>query len=302
MSEVDERTGLLNVVTLLPTRVPDTLPAVTFTQTAGCYLVEFDYSARVVALLKSAVPAAARRWRDTSKCWEVGVDWAGPLVAVLRNAGVEIAGLDELEEAGLFWWCLSPVPISKGGHRAYAKGFCAICTQSPYRPGGVECDRCYHKRVLREHRVRTVLAAKGLAPYPVAIPSAGEALKWRVPVWADSDDVSAPDIPDYIAAMDAAILAARDRSAVKPPCPICGRRPAKGAVVHAGCRRRLLALLADRPFTRPRNKAFQVGLCTVCLARPHRPPGRISCEQCQGLAREIDRSVKGDNGTASRRS
>jgi hypothetical protein len=294
--EVDERTGLLNVVTLLSARVPDTL-VVTFSKAdPGHYRVTFDYHARAVQLLKSSVPAAVRRWRDNSKCWEVNVDWAGPLVGALRNAGVDVTGLDEFEEAELFWWCLSPVPISKGGHRAYLKGFCVTCTQQAHRPGGLECDRCYRKRVLRQHRVRTVLAAKGLAPYPRAVPSAGSARRCRVPVCVHDDET--PGVaPDYTAAVDAVILAARDDSP-KPPCPICGGRPAKGAVVHIGCRRRLLALLADRPFTRPRNAAFQAGLCTVCLARPHLPPGRITCEHCHGLAREVKaRSAKGDQPT-----
>jgi hypothetical protein len=282
---VDERQGLLNVVTLLPTRVPDTLRAVTFSKANnGRYLVDFDYSPRVVAMLKSAVPAAARRWRRDSKCWEVNVDWAGPLVAVLRNAGIEVIGLGQLEEAELFWWCLSPVPISKGGHRAYVKGFCVTCAQSPHRPGGLECDQCYHKRVARQHRVRTALAAAGLATYPRAVPSAGSALRFRTPVCVHDDEAPAV-APDYTAAVDAVILAARGRC--YPACPICGHRPAKGAAVHVACRRRLMALLANRPFTRPRNAAFQAGLCTVCLARPHRP-GRISCEHCHRLARQIE--------------
>src|SRR5271157_1420925 len=37
--------------------------------------------------IKSSVPAAVRRWRSDSKCWEVSSDWAGPLVGALRNAG-----------------------------------------------------------------------------------------------------------------------------------------------------------------------------------------------------------------------
>jgi hypothetical protein len=286
---VSERTGLVTVVTLLRARVPDTLPIVTFSKdVTGRYRVEFDYNARSVALLKSAVPAAARRYVKTSAggYWAVSVDWAGPLVGALRNAGFEVTGLGEFEEAELFWWCLSPVPISKGGHRAYAKGFCATCTQQPHRRG-LECDHCYRKRVLRQHRVRAALAAKGLAPYPQAAPSAGSALRCRIPVCVHEDEVP-ETAPDYTAALDAVILAARDHRMDKPPCPICGRRPAKGAAVHIGCRRRLLQLLLGRPFTRPRNKAFQVGLCTVCLARPHRS-GRISCEHCHGLARDVGR-------------
>jgi hypothetical protein len=298
MTEIDERTGLLNAVTLLPTRVPDIAPTVTLSKAgSGSYLVEFDYSPRVVTLLKSAVPASMRRWRDAGKRWEVNVDWAGPLVGALRNAGFGVTGLGQFEEAELFWWCLSPVPIGKDGQRAYVKGFCATCEQQPHRRG-VECNQCYRKRVLRQHRVRTALAAAGLAPYPQARPSAGSALRCRIPVCAQEDE--APEAaPDHTAALDAVIVAARDHSP-NPPCPVCGRRPANGAVVHIGCRRRLLALLADRPFTRPRNKAFQIGLCTICLARPHRPPGRISCEHCHGLVREVDRYVKGDDGTASR--
>jgi hypothetical protein len=295
MNEVDERQGLLNVVTLLPTRVPDALPAVTFSKADGRYRVTFDYNARVVALLKSTVPAAVRRWHNGSKRWEVNVDWAGTLVGALRNAGFEVTGLDEFEEAELFWWCLSPVPISKGGHRAYVKGFCATCAQQPHRRG-LECDQCYRKRVLRQHRVRTALAAAGLAPYPQARPSAGSALRCRIPVCVHEDEAPVA-APDHTAALDAVIAAARDHLP-KPPCPVCGRRPAKGAVVHIACRRRLLALLADRPFTRPRNAAFQAGLCTVCLTRPHRPPGRITCEHCLRLALEIEaRSAKEDQPT-----
>src|SRR5271166_2043843 len=36
---------------------------------------------------RSSVPAAVRRWRSDTKCWEVSSDWAGPLVGALRNAG-----------------------------------------------------------------------------------------------------------------------------------------------------------------------------------------------------------------------
>jgi hypothetical protein len=296
MSEVDERQGLLNVVTLLPTRVPDTLPAVVFSKIdRGRYRVESDYSPRVVTLLKSTLPAAVRRWRDNNKCWEVSADWAGPLVGALRNAGVEVVGLGEFEEADLFWWCLSPVPISKGGHHAYLKGFCASCTQSPHRLGGLECDPCYRKRVLRQHRVRAALAAAGLAPYQRAVPSAGSAARFRVPVWADDGESATARLGPAVGhaeVVDAVILAARV-AVDRPPCPICERRPAKGAVVHVACRRRLLHALLGKPFVKARNAAFQADLCTVCLSRPTHRHGAITCEHCHHLETEV-RSAQQD--------
>jgi hypothetical protein len=290
-AEVSERTGLVTVVTLLRARVPDAVPTVTFTKGSGRYRVEFAYHARTVELLKSAVPAAVRRFVKAGGYWAVSADWAGPLACALLNAGVEVSGLDEVTE-----WVLSPTPVGERGHRAYVKGFCATCTQQPHRPGGTECDGCYRNRVARQYRVAGVLAAAGVTPWPEAVPSAGSATRCRMPLWADADGVGIPDKPDYTTAVDAVILAAR--GLCYPACPVCGRRPTKGAVVHIACRRRLLALLADRPFTRPRNAAFQAGLCTVCLARPHRPPGRITCQHCDGLARQIeDRSAQGDNPT-----
>ncbi len=283
---VSERTGLVTVVTLLQARVPDTVPTVTFTKDSGRYRVQFAYHAPAVEILKLLVPAAVRQFDKAGRFWTVSVDWAGPLACAFLNAGVGVDGLDDVTG-----WALSPTPIGQRGHRAYVKGLCAVCTQQPHRSGGVECDGCYRERVARQQRVITVLAATGLAPWPRAVPSTGAALRFRMPVLADVD-TAIPDKPDYTAAADAVILAARE-VVDKPPCPICGRRPANGAVVHTACRRRLLHLLADKPFTRPRNRAYQAGNCTVCVVRPHQP-GRIVCEHCAGLTSQVTKVVESE--------
>jgi hypothetical protein len=285
--EVDERTGLLNVITILPTRVPDAVPVVTVHRTTtDRYRVEFDFSPRATTIIKETVPAAVRRWRRGAKHWEISTDWAGPLVAALRNAGVTVTGLGAAEDAEFLRYCLAPVPISKTGHQAYTEGRCAICTRCPHRAGDLACDRCHDRRLARAHRVHSALATKGLARWPTAVPSGGMALRCRYPLWAFEDDEAAVTaVPDYADAVDAVLTAARE-DVEKPPCPICGRRPAKGVAVHVKCRRHLFAALASKPFVRPRNRAFQDGQCTVCTTRPLMPSGTV-CDHCAGLLMEI---------------
>lgn len=197
----------------------------------------------------------------------------------------------------LSWYRLAPTPITKAGQQAYREGRCAICSRAPHRAGDLACDTCHSTRLARAHRVHAALAGNGLAPWPVAVPSTGDALRYRYPLLVlDEDDVAtAGEAPDYTAAADAVLLAAREQTA--PGCPVCGRKPAKGAVVHVGCRRNLLVTLADRPFTKPRNAAFQTGRFTVCRARPYEPHG-IACDHCAHLLRssieEVDAAIRAE--------
>jgi hypothetical protein len=249
--EVDERQGLINAINILCT--PPRRPAVTLTKAeTGKYLAEFAYDQEIVALLKAAAPSTMRRWHKAAKCWEVSAEWTGPLIAALRNAHVPIAGLEEPEEAGLFGWCAPP------------------CRDAD--------------RMARAHRVRSVLAAKGLARWPTAAPSKGDAYVCRAPVLVDTDNVTIPAAPDYAAAADAVITA--QALSCAPSCPVCGRKLAGGAAVHAGCRHRFLALLAEKPFSKPRNEAFQDGRCTCCLTRPLQTSG-ITCGNCAALTHRI---------------
>jgi hypothetical protein len=286
--EVDERAGLLNAINLLPARRPDTAPVVAFGRTvSGRYRVTFDFAPRVTAVLKTSLPPAVRRWRGGEKCWEISADWAGPAAAALRNAGVTVRGLGDIE---MSWWCLAPVSITKAGHCAYLAGRCVACTRAPHRAGDLRCERCHRNRVAHQHHVHEVLADRGLAPWPTAVPSAGDALRCRYPLWVLDDDITVISAPDYTGAADAVLSIARAESA--PGCPVCDRKPAKGAPFHVGCRRNLLATLVDKPLSKPRNRAFQDGLCVACRARPHLPRG-ICCADCARLMQLIrDRFAK----------
>ena len=284
---VDLRHGLANAIALLAARVIEDQPVIAFGKAAdGRYRVEFDYDNRAVALLKATVPAPIRRWvkdeKRDEKYWAVSPEWTGPLASKLRNAGFEIFGLDEDNIADWFGCFSVATPANEEGHRAYRKGICTTCTTAPHRPGGVECDGCFRQRLIDQHRVIATLAGEGLAPWPEADSAIGKAHTTRAPLAIDHGEIEITK-RDFAAEVDIAILARRDQSVAKPPCPICGRRPAKGAVVHVGCRTRLLHALSGRPFLRTRNKAFQAGLCTVCMTRPHRPPGRITCAHCAEL-------------------
>jgi hypothetical protein len=292
VDEVSEVDGWINVITLLPRR--ERLPAVTLHKlTTGRYRVDFIYNAQLVALLKT-VPAAMRRWRDAGKYWEVSVDWVGPLVCALRNAGVAVNGLDELDVTEWASWYLPAMPSSRRGSQAYVIGLCETCRQVPHRPGGTECAGCHRQRVARSHRVLAALTARGLASWPRAIPSKGELLSLRAPVLVDEVNDWTPTPAPDVETVDAVIAAVRtDNPAC---CPICGRRPAKGVVAHVRCRRHLLHLLAEKPFSKPRNRAYQSGLCSVCMARPHQPPGRITCEHCGRLVRQIEARSAKQNG------
>lgn len=284
---VDLRHGLANAIALLQAAAVEDQPLIAFSKSAdGRYRVEFDYDARAVALLKATVPAAMRRWiedeKHDEKYWAVSAEWTGPLASKLRNAGFDVVGLDENNIADWFSCFSVATPTSGDGHRAYVKGMCKTCTTTPYRPGGVECEECFRQRLIDQYRIIATLAGEGLAPLPEAEPAIGKARTTRAALPIDRGEIEIVK-RDFAAEVDFAILARRDQSVVRPPCPICGRRPAKGAVVHVGCRTRLLHALSGRPFLKSRNKAFQAGLCTVCMTRPHRPPGRITCAHCAEL-------------------
>lgn len=284
---VDLRHGLANAIALLVARVVEGQPVIAFSKAAdGRYRVQFDYDTRAVALLKATVPAPMRRWiseeKRDKKYWAISAEWTGPLASKLRNAGYEIAGLDQDTIADWFPWLSVATPTSEDGHRAYVKGMCKTCTTTPHRPGGVECEDCFTRRLTDQYHVIATLAGEGFAPWPEAEPATGKARTTRAPLVIDHGEIEITK-RDFAAEVDVAILARRDQSVAKPPCPICGRRPAKGAVVHVGCRTRLLHALSDRPFLRTRNEAFQAGLCTVCMTRPHRLPGRVTCAHCAEL-------------------
>lgn len=118
-----------------------------------------------------------------------------------------------------------------------------------------------------------------MTPYPEALPATKNALKTRFPLEIDRADVAIVE-RDHTVVIDLLITAEHARSTA---CPICGRRPPKGAAVHASCRIRLLhALDEGRAFSRARAKAFQDGACTVCLARPHQLSG-VTCAHCAEL-------------------
>jgi hypothetical protein len=278
---VDLRHGLSNAIALLRAVVEDQ-PTIVFSKTdTGRCLVVFDYNARAVALLKETVPAAMRRWNAAEKFWAVSLDWVGSLALKLRNAGFEIDGLDESNITDWFGCFSAATPTSEEGHRAYVKGMCKTCTAKPHRCGGVECEDCFRKRLTDHYRVKAALADAGLASLPQARAAAH---KSKTPIEIDEYELVVV-ARDYTAAADHVIVARRDLSTAKPPCPICGRRPRGSAVVHVGCRKRLLDALGDRPFLRARGMAFQAGLCTVCMQREHR--GDSACEHCHSLIQQI---------------
>ena len=284
VDEVSEVDGWINVITLLRRR--ECLPAVAVcTLPTGRYRLDFAYNAQVVEILKQTVPAAMRRWRDYRKYWEVSADWLGPLVCALRNAGVTVNGLGRLDVTEWASWYLPAVAPEQKGRRAYLLGLCASCRNQPHSPARIECDRCYRERVARSHRVYAALVAQGLAAWPRSTSSKGELLSLRAPVLLDEvNDWTPAPIPD-VETVDAVIAAARERMD-KPACPICERKPSKGATVHARCRRHLLHLLAEEPFSKPRNRAYQSGACSVCVTRPLAARS-ITCGHCAGLALEI---------------
>jgi hypothetical protein len=243
----------------------------------GRYRIEFDYSPAAVATLKMAVPGPMRHWLPKGKRWEVSTDWVGPLASAFVNAGIEVLGLNHTNIGDWFAVFSTGMPTRPGGHRAYAKGFCKRCESVPHRPGGIECEDCYQKRLILQHRVKAALAESRATRYPEASPAVGSACTTRYPLEIDRADVAIVQ-RDHAAVLDILIAAEHGRT----ECLVCGRRSSKGVTVHGSCRTRLLhALDQDRPFSSARNKAFQAGACTVCLARPH--TGRITCAHCTGL-------------------
>jgi hypothetical protein len=100
-------------------------------------------------------------------------------------------------------------------------------------------------------------------------------------VLVDVAEVGISRMPDYTKTADAVIATMASES-----CPICRKKSPGDAVVHTACRQRLLALLAEKPFTKPRNAAYQNGLCTCCATRPHLSH-RIVCAECDQLVRRV---------------
>jgi hypothetical protein len=266
-------------------------PLVVFTEHHGRYRVEFDYHPVALAVLKRTVPGPMRRfmarfneeterWEslpgESSKFWEISTDWVGPLASAVINAGIEVLGFSHANIDDWFAVFSTDMPTRPTGHDAYRKGFCKSCLSAPYRPGGVECEDCYRKRLVLQHRVKAALAESHATRYPEALPAGGSARTTRYPLEIDRTDVAIVE-RDHAAVLDILIAAEHDRSA----CLVCGRRSSKGAAVHGSCRTRLLHALEDRPFSSARNKAYQGGACTVCLARPH--TGRATCTHCAEL-------------------
>jgi hypothetical protein len=256
---------------------PDEEPlVVVFTEHHGRYRVEFDYDPAALELLKTTVPAPMRHWMKTAKRWEVSTDWIGPLASAFVNAGIEVLGLSRTTIADWFAVFSTDMPTSESGHRAYRKGFCKRCESVPHRPGGVECEDCFGKRLSLQHRVKAALAEAGATRYLEALPAGGTARTTRYPLEIDRTDLAIIE-RDHAAVLDVLIEAEHGRS----DCLVCGRRSSKDAAVHAICRTRLLHALDGRPFTRARHKAFRSGLCAVCLARPY--SDGIACAHCAEL-------------------
>jgi hypothetical protein len=221
------------------------------------------------------------RWEplpdESSKFWEISNDWVGPLASAFVNADIEVLGLNHANIADWFAVFATDVPTRDSGNRAYLKGFCKSCESVPHRPGGVECEECFGKRLRLQHRIKAVLAEARATRYPEALPADGTARTTRYPLEVDRREVSIVEI-DHATVLDILITAEHDRS---PACPICGRRPPKGAAVHVTCRTRLLRALDGRPFTKVQNEKYQIGLCSVCKARPH--TGHSTCTHCAEL-------------------
>jgi hypothetical protein len=268
----DTDQALATVVALLP--VARVVPVVAFTTLAGRYRATFAYDPDAVATLKAAVPSPMRRWVRAARCWEVSAEWMAPLAGALCNAGHTVTGLTEgdVEAFGCF---SAAAPIGEAGHRAYLKGMCTGCEQAVHRPGGTQCDDCHRSQLHRQARVKAALAVIGAMPYPQARPSVGSAIHIRAPLEIDAHQTGA-SAHDYSAAIDASLTTQPEGT-----CPICQRKPSKGAAVHAGCRTRLLHVLTGRPFTKARNEAFQDGLCSVCAVRAH--TGSATCAHCASL-------------------
>jgi hypothetical protein len=68
---------------------------VMFTRRDDTYMVKFNYSAAIVAVIKSTVPAYARSFAPASKTWTVDGDWAPILAAALRATGYQVVGIDD---------------------------------------------------------------------------------------------------------------------------------------------------------------------------------------------------------------
>jgi hypothetical protein len=251
---------------------------VVFTEHRGRYRLEFDYDPDMIALLKKTVPGPMRHWDSQAKRWEISIDWIGPLAGAFVNAGIEVLGLDETNIADWFGCFAAETPTSEEGCRAYRKGLCKTCCAMPHRPGGTECEECFHQRLVAQHRVKAALAEAGATPYPEALAAVGSARTTRYPLEIDRSDVAIVK-RDYSVIVDILIAAEYDQSTT---CLICGRRPPKGDA-HATCRTRLLhALDEGRAFSRARNRAFQEGNCTVCRIRP-RLSGAVACAHCARL-------------------
>jgi hypothetical protein len=269
-----------------PMAEPAPSTTVVFTADAGRYRLQVDYHPAIVGRLKTVVPAPMRRWVPRKQLlepgcciggyWEVSAEWAGPLAVAFREAGLDVRGLGHADIADWFAAFCAPVPTGKAGHRAYTAGLCANCTTADHRPGGVECEHCYHQRLIHQYRVMAALA-KAQAPHPKVVASAGAALTCRYPLLATGTEGGIEE-RDRTVVLDILIEAEHDRSPSK--CPICGRRPTKGTVTHATCRARLMHAVVDRPLTKTRNKAFQDSLCTVCITRPQLPGRLVTCARC----------------------
>ena len=301
--------GILDEPFVVEDVVEASVVVVTFTEHDGRYRVGFAYDFEAVSILKSTVPGAMRRWVPKAKRWEVSSEWVGPLSGALVNAGFGIAGLDYSNVADWFGPFVEAIPTSEAGYAAYRPGRCKNCLTTPCRPGGVECADCFRDRLISQHRIKAALGEMPGLAYPTATSTTGKSTMFmRAPLEVElvAADVRVrnarhPDtwkfphphqsrrVTPETAVVD--ILLAADFEE-KRTCPVCDRRPAKGAVVHATCRTRLLhALNEDRPFSKSRNRFFQDGCCTVCGARPCQSSGVtcLSCAQIMDASRSLGR-------------
>jgi hypothetical protein len=157
-------------------------PTVTFESDDGLYRITFRYHREAVKLIKAAVPSYARTFDPDTKRWSVRTQWAGALAFAFRGAGFGVNGLNEKDIEDWFAPFATAVPTSKAGHRAYLKGMCKTCKTSPHPPGCVECQDCFHRRLVRQYHVTRVLAEAGLAPWPQVQPARGSAWDTHAPI------------------------------------------------------------------------------------------------------------------------
>jgi hypothetical protein len=73
----------------LPTQRP-TRRAYIFTHSTLGLVLKVPYDARLVEILKKAIPSDGRSWMPDKKVWTIHPDWMGRLVAILVELHYEV--------------------------------------------------------------------------------------------------------------------------------------------------------------------------------------------------------------------